>query len=408
MKKRNTTGPQSGQKKTYREKRRSRVSVLTLLACAVLLSLMLVGLTNQWGAGQSSAKAALGTPCDLRYAPYTVRQLTMRTSNLNNGWAPDSRHIAYADPADRSIKVYDIQTNTTVATLTPPMAAAAPEWSADGRHIYFSARPSDTSTGTGPTSELTHHAPPDMYMMNADGSDKQKIAIDSPMPSGSSVIYWDSTTPAKFSPDGHHVAFSTLQGVTSDTLAGLENASWVMLLGDLVTIDGTPHLRDVHPLNSPSPLWHEVKGFTRNSKELLFGADTTHGSSSSTLNPDVYTLNLVAGVITRYTSNPAWEETMDVDPVGPFIVFNSDRANPTPPQAFAQGLASGHHDLYLAGMQGDAGWIRRLTTDGDSENGGWASTKPRWSSNGREILFQQRLNQTTRTMLLTFTCTTMS
>ena len=93
---------------------------------------------------------------------------------------------------------------------------------------------------------------------------------------------------------------------------------------------------------------------------------------------------------------------MDVNPVSDFIVFNSDRANPLPPNSFT----GGHHDLYLAGLQGDAGWTRRLTTDGDPDNGGWASQKPRWSPNGLNILFQQQKKDQAiaRTMLLTFNC----
>jgi Tol biopolymer transport system component len=366
------------------------------------------------GCGTSpAAKPAASQPvmaradCDLRTAPYSMRELSFTAANLNNGWAPDSRRIAYADPADGRIKIFDTRADTTVATLTPPMGAEAPEWSADGRHIYFSTRPA-ASTG-GLNANLSHHAPPDMYVMNANGTGLQKIIVDSPMPSGPSILYWDSTTPAKFSPDGRHVAFSTLQGVTSDTLAGLTTASWVMLAGDLIDTGGTPRLVNVHPVSTPSHYWHEAKSFTRDGDDLIFGASTPDAQDGPSGNPDVYTLSLKTGKITRYTSNPAWEETMDVNAVSDNIVFNSDRANPVPPTQFALGATAAHHDLYLAGPQGDAGWTRRLTTNGNPGQGGWSSQRPHWSPDGREVLFTQtqRANNSVtqlRDMLITFNC----
>jgi hypothetical protein len=379
-------------------------------ACAWLLSLAALA---GCGTGRAATPAAAhpaparaGAGCDLRDAPYSVRRLSFTASDENNGWAPDSRHIAYADPADGRIKVFDTQSGTTVATLTPPMGAEGPEWSADGRHIYFSTRPAPPA---GQRANLSYHTPPRMYVMNADGTGLRQIIVDSPMPSGPGVLYWDSTTPAKFSPDGKYVAFSTLQGITGDTLSGLANATWVMLVGDLVTIGGLPHLVNVHPVNAPSHYWHEAKGFTRAGDDLMFGASTPDAQDGPAGNPDVYTLSLRTGKITRYTRDPAWEETMDVNPARDVIVFNSDRANPSPPTQFALGATAAHHDLYLAGLQGDTGWTRRLTTDGDPGQGGWASVRPRWSPSGLEILFQQtqRARNTItqlRDMLLTFTC----
>jgi Tol biopolymer transport system component len=255
--------------------------------------------------------------------------------------------------------------------------------------------------------------------MHADGSGLQQISLSSEFPSGSTVIYWDSTTPAKFSPDGKHVAFSTIQNVVTRNGRPV-GGNWIMLLGDLVPVSGQLRLEHMRQLNHPDPYWYEAKDFTRDGTQLIFASARGDGHGNPNLNPDVYTMNLTTGAIARYTHNPAWEETMDITPNGQFVVFNSDRANlslgpsqiepiSNPQKEFLKVLTAktAHHDLYLSGPQGDAGWVRRLTFDGDPNNGGWASTQPRWSPDGRSIRFQQTGNGTgvNRTMLLTFSCT---
>jgi Tol biopolymer transport system component len=367
-------------------------------------------------ASTPTVSTVAGGTCDPRYAAYAEHPLAFPANalgtgiaNLNSGWAPDSKRFAYADPSDGRIKVYDAQAAVTVTTMTEPLNARAPQWSADGRRVFFSARP--PTTLTGPTQQLSQHTPPAMYVINADSTHLQRISIDSAMPVGPSVAYWDSTTPAKFSPDGRHVAFSTVQGLTSADLTGMISATWVMLIGDLTTTNGVTRLSDVRPVSPPSRYWHEVKGFTRDSRYLLYGASTPDTRDPRAGNPDVYTLDLTTNTATRYSNNPAWEETIDIDPAGPYAVFNTDRDNPTSTTGAALGLTAGsHHDLYLTGMHGDTGWVRRLTTDANPDQGGWDSAQPHWSPDGRHILFQQTLkrpgHQLTelRLMLLTFAC----
>jgi Tol biopolymer transport system component len=291
------------------------------------------------------------------------------------------------------------------------MHASSPEWTNNGR-IFFSSRPD--GAGQGPASNASHHTPPDFYVMNASGSGLQHIPISNEFPSGPQTIYWDSSTPVKVSPDGKHVAFSTIQDVLIQNRK-LVRGYWIMLLGDIVLVDGHLQVRNMRKLNAPSPFWYEAKGFTHDGTQLLFASTRGNGQGNSTVNPDVYTMNLASGAITRYTHNPAWEETMDIPPSKQFVVFNSDRANLSlgPSQiapshnntsSFLQVLTAktAHHDLYLSSPQGDAGWTCHLTFYGNPDQGGWAATQPRWSPNGQSIRFQETKMKSSATLLLTF------
>jgi hypothetical protein len=121
--------------------------------------------------------------------------------------------------------------------------------------------------------------------------------------------------------------------------------------------------------------------------------------------------------ITRYTTNPSWDETMDISSTSA-VVISSDRAQMLPfetgttaPDSSGMAQVGGlnksqaHHDLYLTGPQGDAVPMRRLTTDGPD----FDSIRPRFSPDGRSITVSQRHgkgdNATERVTLLTFDCT---
>ena len=161
--------------------------------------------------------------------------------------------------------ILDVRRGTKRA-ITPPMHAVAPTWSSNGR-IYFSTRPD--GGGEGRSQNLSHHVPPDLYVVNADGSHLEHIALTAAHPEGSSTIYWDSSAPAKFSPDGAKVGFSTVQ-----------NGQWVMLVGAIVRHGNRLSVDRLDAVNEPDGHWYEVKGFSRDGATLVFGSDrdTAKGS----------------------------------------------------------------------------------------------------------------------------------
>jgi polyhydroxybutyrate depolymerase len=333
-------------------------------------------------------------PCAISTVVFTERTVALPEQTLNNGWSPDSKRIGYADRTINSpVMTLDVQRGTT-RTITAPMHAVAPTWASDGR-IYFSSRPD--GGGEGRAQNLSHHTPPDMYVVDAGGSHLQRIALTAPHPEGDGVVYWDSSAPAKFSPDGTKVGLSTTRG-----------GNWVMLVGAIARHGDRLSVDQLEPVNAPDGHWYEVKGFSRDGTTLLFGSDrdTEPGQPS---NSDVYTMNLADRGITRYTNDPAWEETMDLIPRGDVAVISSDRAHPlttspTGTNATNNDQAGGglaRHDLYLSGPHGDRGPLRRITFDGED---GWDSIRPRWSPDGRRISVSQRRAGDERVQVLTLSC----
>jgi polyhydroxybutyrate depolymerase len=344
-----------------------------------------------WGPKATSVHAR---PCATSSVAVSERTVALPEQTLNSGWSPDSKRIAYADRFINSpVMILDLQRRTTRA-ITAPMHAVAPTRASNGR-IYFSSRPD--GGGEGRAQNLSHHTPPDMYVIDAGGSHLQRIELAAPHPEGDSAVYWDSSAPAKFSPDGAKVGLSTLQG-----------GNWVMYVGAIVRHGDRLRVDHLEPVNAPDGHWYEVKAFSRDGSTLLFGSDrdTQPGRPS---NSDVYTMNLADRRITRYTTDPAWEETMDLIPHGDVAVISSDRAHPlttspTGTNATDNDQAGGglaRHDLYLSGPSGDRGPLRRLTFDGED---GWDNIRPRWSPDGRHISVSQRHAGDERVEVLTLSC----
>ncbi len=230
----------------------------------------------------------------------------------------------------------------------------------------------------------------------------RRLILTGRYPTGPNTIWWDSSAPAKFSRDGRHVAFSTIQ-----------HGHW-MLLGEITaTRGGQLEVKQLEPLNQPD--W-EAKGFTPDGKSLIFASSRGDGHGNATFNADTYTMNLADRSIHRFTHALSWDETMDISSTGA-VVISSDRAQmlpfetqPTTPGS--SGLAEfgglsrlpAHHDLYLTDARGDAVPMRRLTDSG----GYWDSIRPHFSPNGRYITVSQRHgignNATERVVLITFEC----
>lgn len=129
-------------------------------------------------------------PCTNSTVTAAERTIPMPEQTLDDGWAPDSKHIAYADRTlDSPVMILDVRRGVTRA-ITPAMHAVAPTWSSNGR-IYFSTRPD--GGGEGRAQNLSHHTPPDLYVVDADGSYLRPIALTGPHPEGPTTVYWDSS-----------------------------------------------------------------------------------------------------------------------------------------------------------------------------------------------------------------------
>jgi Tol biopolymer transport system component len=353
--------------------------------------------TDTAGATGSTAPAACGLD-----APVHQQTIPLPEQPLNSGWSPDSTQIAWADRETGTISIYDVAAGTSRA-ITGPIHAVAPRWANTGQ-IYYAVRPD--GGGEGVAENASHHDPPELWVMDADGSNPRQIHLTGSYPSGPTTVWWDSSAPAKFSPDGKHVAFSTVQ-----------DGHWIMLLGAITTTpDGQLEVAELTPLNSPDGFWWEAKAFTPDGQTLIFASSRGDGSGGPTFNPDTYTMRLADRSITRYTHDPSWDETMDISTTGA-VVISSDRAQMLPFEtgataATGSGLAelgqlngqTPHHDLYLTGPQGDAEPMRRLTNDGAD----FDSIRPRFSPDGRHITVSQRQGKgdaaTERVVLLTFDC----
>ena len=123
-----------------------------------------------------------------------VRRLTAKDSGVNL-WpaiSPDGQTVVYSNSKDGNQNVNAVLysmavekgTPTALTGDMPDALSAAPEWSPDGTQIAFQSQASGATTN-------------DIYVMNADGSNKRKLITGS-----------DNIRP-HWSPDGKYLAFSS-------------------------------------------------------------------------------------------------------------------------------------------------------------------------------------------------------
>jgi Tol biopolymer transport system component len=344
-----------------------------------------VGLALVLLLGAATPAAAQPTvPCDYARADYGLRKLPFDERSLAESWSPDGSRIVYAQ--DGRIKVFDVDRFRTTAVLTPGEDASAPTWTSNGR-VFF-----EHKRNLSPE-------PPEIFVMDANGRNRREVELTAEFPRGNGrdFYYGSNANHAKISPDGRTAAFTMIR-----------SGRWTIVKAAVV--DGPNGTRIENPVDlNTDPYWNEAKGWTDDGR-LLLSSSRGEGTDNQALNADVFTLDLASGAIKRWTSDPAWEETADVGP-GNVIVFNSDRATPSPTAphfvplpndadfalvataAVAIASDTTTHDLFIAGPEGDRGWLRRLTFDR-------AGAQPKWSPDGRRVRFQQR----GRSMLLTFNC----
>lgn len=216
------------------------------------------------------------------------------------------------------------------------------------------------------------------------------------------------------------------------------SAFWFYVAEVVYEAGGGVRFTNPMPLSSDTSYWSEAKGWSGDSSKIVFASTRGEEDDRRALNSDAYVMDVVSSEVTRLTHAPTWEEAADVLRgdlgYGDAVTFISDRDTPQPEQAgygvsdripndmdwalvasAAVPLATWtSHEIFVAGPEGDRGWVRRLTFDYDKD--GTNSRAPKWSPDGTMIAFRQSAGspearveerageREERMMLITFAC----
>lgn len=326
-----------------------------------------------------AAPGAVQAACDYATAPYTIRQFPVFFGGSNQeDWSPAGTKIVFDEAGQ--IRLFDLNLWQVTDTLTPAMNANAPTWTENGK-IFF-------AVDQGQSYPPGRTAPPQIWVMNADGSDLQLVEYPPGLPAYPPNQYRNGAGSFRVSRDGKYFVF--------DAVVALDH--WKVIVMDVIyEEDGAVRLANLRAL-ADEPNFNEVKGFAPDDRIQV---GSTRGAPE-TGNSDLWLLSL-DGEWQRLTTSTAWDEIFDVNEEG-VIAFMSDRdtsayyqqywaTGALPRQAdsvilvggaaaIAGGLA---HELYVAGPEGDHGWVRRLTFD--FEKNGRYVAHPKWNPDGTKIRF---------------------
>lgn len=231
-------------------------------------------------------------------------------------------------------------------------------WSPDGRRIAFT---SSRSMPPGFAGEPRFYS--ELYVMNADGSNVQRITFTEGV---------TDFQPA-WSPDGRRIVVSRAAGITPPP-------GFPTVEADLVIVDvATGHEQQI---TSRPDTWEWYAHWSPDGKRIAFEGDLLEPG-----NDDVYTIKADGTGLQRLTTRPGFDGDVRYSPDGTQLVFDSDRA--------------GGSDLFL--MRANGTNVRQLTTDHNSYS---ASFSPDGQSvafaqdvNGVADLFRMRLDGTQLTNL---------
>lgn len=250
-----------------------------------------------------------------------VQQLTNSSGlDIEPAWSPDGQKIAFASnrPDEAGFQIYVMNadgSNQQRVGEAQPGDNTHPSWSPDGRQLIFQ---SQRDTNGDPLDDNS-----DIYMMNSDGSNINVLAFHSA----------DDTEPV-WSPDGSKIAFLSERSGQDEVYT--------------MSPDGTEitQLTNIDVLKSGLN-WAE------DSQHLIF-----EGSG------ELYSVDIGTQETTKFfalkASNeaaPLWAED------GKLLIFSSDR--------------SGNWELYamVPGNETKIGWAQLTHTPGDDRNPSWFPCK---------------------------------
>ncbi|MDP3061717.1 MAG: trypsin-like peptidase domain-containing protein [Chloroflexota bacterium] len=174
----------------------------------------------------------------------------------------------------------------------------------------------------------------DLYLMNADGSNQQRI-----LPDASEMI----PAVASWSPDGRRLVVNSCATFTCGIIVMSDDGEWVAVL----SAEG-----DFYPSWSP-------------------GGDKIAFASLRDGDSEIFVMDVDGGNAIQLTANAARDSSPVWSPDGKKIAFVSDR--------------DGNNEIYV--MNADGSEQKRLTLNAASGSAG-SDALPVWSPDGKEIIFQ--------------------
>lgn len=248
--------------------------------------------------------------------------------------APPTGRIAFTYDGDGIPQVYVMNADGSDPTnLTKdPAGGGGPWWSPDGAQIAFSSQ---------------RDGQPDIYLMNADGSDVQQLTDD---PALDGFFRW--------SPDGSKVAFYSFN----------EDVRGLLWLANADLSEETPLLESIHPAGTNVECAGGFPGgWFPDGQRILY-----RGSQGATHALQICSVNVDGSDIRVIFSEPdtlSFFPTLSPDATKIAFVTDRDADTDNP----------GDTEIYVIDV--DGGNLRRVTNDDATD------TNPTWSPDGQWIAF---------------------
>ena len=222
-------------------------------------------------------------------------------------WSPDGQQIAFASNRDGNFEIYVMDAEGTGVPVNLTNNAAVdrdPAWSPDGQRIAFVSLRDGNATGTSSPN-------PEIYVMNANGSDQTRLTTNAGHGSGTNT---HGDHDPDWSPDGQQIAF--ISGRRAFPEEDAYERIWVMNAGGSGQVPGSDQAPLGHTANDHrNPAWSPdgrriavarnnltpEAGDTRDFESEVF-AMNANGSGRTNLTRDA-----------AFDGEPAWQPVPDAD-----------------------------------------------------------------------------------------------
>jgi len=213
-----------------------------------------------------------------------------------------------------------------------------PAWSPNRKKIAF------ISTRDGPW---------EIYVMDADGSNQQRLTYTPEIGKGNSAPAW--------SPDGKKILFNSIRDGNAEIYVMDADGSKVQRL-------------------TRNPSKDELGDWSPDGKKIVFTSDRDG-------NREIYVMHADGSNVHRLTNHPGHDAGLHWSPDGERIVFQSDR------HVSDSHLLSEGHLLEVYVMDAEGSNIQRLTSTRRKDKRSWF---PVWSPDGKKIAFHSNRDGTSQ------------